>query len=290
MRFALLASGLVAALCVPPALAADAEWQSLGEGIPALEAKAGAVSFRITMERRLGELVPVVTVREGGSVRLTMVGEASGFDFPQGDAAFLEMDPSAPGPEVAFTSFSGGAHCCTSVRVARRDADGTWSEVRMGNWDGGGHEVLRDADGDGVTELVTVDNAFLYVFDCYACSEAPLVVLALRDGEVEDVSAEPRFLPEHRSWLAEIEARQAEFGEGRKSPGFWAGWIAAKVRVGEGADAWATFERDYQPDPEDDVEDCTVAADVCPEANVIRTPFPQALKQFLSDAGYPVGP
>lgn len=289
MRRLVLAGLAVAALTGNAVAAEEPDWLQLGDGVPTAGRSLGPLSMHLAMRRVLGEPAPVLTIRERGETVITMVGEASGFDVPQGLAAFLDMDPTATGPEVAFVSYSGGAHCCTTVRIARRDAPMRWSEISMGSWDGAGPEILQDADADGVFELVTVDNAFLYVFDCYACSEAPLVVLSLSNGTVVDVSAEERFLPLHRRWLAEIEARAAEAGPVDRPPGFWAGWIAAKVRVGESAEAWATFERDYRPDPDDDLVDCTVDADPCPPEATIRTPFPQALRRFLEDAGYAGG-
>ncbi|WP_181699461.1 hypothetical protein [Chthonobacter albigriseus] len=277
-------------IAAPAVRADEPTWLVLDETQPKASQTVGAVTIRLAMEKRRVEGVradvPVLTILEDGAKALTVVGEASGFDFPQGEAAILEMDPDVEGPEVAFTSFTGGAHCCTTVKVAERVGAGRWKAVFMGNWDGGGPGIIRDADGDGVSELVTVDNDFLYAFDCYACSEAPLTIRALQGGRVVDVSAEPRFLDTHRGWLDEIENRLVEAG-GEASPGFWAGWIAAKARVGEGADAWSAFTRAYRPSPEDDVEECTVAStDGCPEGASRTVPFPDALKRFLTERGF----
>ncbi|WP_181705988.1 hypothetical protein [Chthonobacter rhizosphaerae] len=261
----------------------------LGEGTPSGRFQVGAAEVRIAMESRLvdgvRESVPVLAITEGDD-RLDIVGRPSGFGIPQGTAEAVDMDASAPGPEVVFTSYTGGAHCCTAVEVARRDPEDGWKAVSLGQWDGGGPDLVADADGDGFGELMSVDNAFLYAFDCYACSEAPLKIVALRDGRPVDVTGEPRFLPLHREWLADMEARLAEAG-GDRSPGFWAGWIATKIRLGEGAEAWAAFRQDYDPAADEGVEVCAVEAEVCPDAEIRTLPFPDALRDFLHKAGYP---
>ncbi|WP_075216951.1 hypothetical protein [Mongoliimonas terrestris] len=262
---------------------------ALEEGRPVAEARADGIAIRLEMVPRLIDglrvAVPVLTVTGPGTATLTVAGRPSGFDNPQGTAEIVEMDPAAPGPEVVLTSYTGGAHCCTAVEALHLTAAGNWTAVSFGQWDGGGPEMIEDADGDGVAELVSVDNAFLYAFDCYACSEAPLKILALRNGAVADVTAEPRFLPRHRAWLAEMEQRLVDYG-GERGPGFWAGWIAAKTRVGEGAAAWAAFEAAYDPTTDEGVEACAVEAEICPESAVRILPLPQALRAFMVRMGY----
>lgn len=270
---------------------AEPDWLDLSAADGPLRQTVGEVAIELRMETRfidgMSMDVPVVAITDGGREALTLTGAPSGFEFPQGEAAILELDRIRPGPEVAFTSYTGGAHCCTSVKAAVKTETGRWRAVNLGEWDGGGHEILSDADGDGVTELVSVDNAFLYAFDCYACSEAPLQILALDDGKVIDVTGEPRFRPTHLDWLEAMEARQAEYGEEEKGPGFWAGWIAAKARVGQGPEAWETFRREYRPNPDHDVEECTVAnTGECPQGAQRMVPFADALRVFLTARGY----
>lgn len=262
---------------------------ALEDGRPVAEMREGGVAVRLQMVPRMVDgyrvAVPVLTVTGPGTATLSVAGRPSGFDSPQGTAEIVEMDPAAPGPEVVLTSYTGGAHCCTAVEVLHRTGAGGWTSVPFGQWDGGGPDMIEDADGDGIAELVSVDNAFLYAFDCYACSEAPLKILALRNGAVVDVTAEPRFRPRHRAWLTEMEQRLVDYG-GERGPGFWAGWIATKTRVGEGAEAWAAFEAAYAPAADEGVEICTVEVDDCPAGAVRVVPLPEALRAFMVRLGY----
>ena len=292
MRVPSLVLAVLLLAAVPRAVAAtDARTIELDEGRPTAELQADGFTVRLGMEKRDFDgwetEAPVLRIRQGGGTALEVVGEPSGFAFPQGSASLLELDPGNAAPEVVFTSYTGGAHCCTAVTVVRQTADGSFEAIDVGSYDGDGARP-DDVDGDGVYELIMVDNDFLYAFDCYACSAAPLVILAIEDGKIVDVSAEPRFRDRHRAWLKQIEKVQAE-GGGTPSPGWWAGWVAAKSRVGEGAEAWRIFTSDFDTAADEGVSVCTVDAEECPDDAWKTVPFPQALEDFLRRQGYPMG-
>jgi len=281
----LLVSGLLAAPLPAAAWTATAQL-----GAHATAARLDAADFAVTLHmetRRIEDYeapTPVFRIEAGGTVLLEHVGAPSGMDEPQGTATLVEMDPSNGGPEAVFSSFTGGAHCCTALAVADRDAGGRWRVVDLGQWDGDGR--FEDLDGDGEAEFSERDNDFLYAFDCYACSLAPMTVRAVVGGAVRDVSAEPRFREAHRVWLAEMEADAPAPGEAGK--GWWAGWIAAKARVGEGREAWARFEKDYRPGEDDGVDVCAVDTSPCPDDQWVKRPFAHALRVFLTTRGFPI--
>jgi hypothetical protein len=229
--------------------------------------------------------VPLLSVTVDDKRVLEAVGVASGLDIPATEASIAEIDPDNKYPEVYFASFSGGAHCCTTVIVGD-EVDGKWVAVPVGEFDGDGN-YLDDVDGDGKAEIVTVDNRFLYKFDCYACSAAPLTIHTVRDGKVVDVSTEPRFLPAHREWLAQV-AEGVDPAERWKSPGFLAGWVAAKVRVGEGADAFASLVEHWDATSDAGEDVCTTGGEIeeCGRQNVAHLKFPERLKLFLDQTGY----
>lgn len=232
--------------------------------------------------------IPVLTVTVGGRRVIDIAGVASGFDFPETSASIAEIDPGNARPEVYFTSFSGGMHCCSHVVVATQRGD-KWLPVTVGAFDGDG-DFLNDLDRDGRAEIVTIDNRFLYEFDCYACSAAPLRIFTVRDARLVDASGEVQFLPAHRAWLRQMEASVAP--EARwTSPGFLAGWVAAKARIGEGAAAFAELNRrwDFDADPGEEV--CLAGGPVedCPKRKKAVLKFPDRLKLFLDSAGYPLG-
>ncbi len=209
----------------------------------------------------------------------------AGFDSPEAEASIAEIDPGNHYPEVYFAAYTGGAHCCTDVIVAEEQPRG-WVTVNVGEFDGGG-DYLQDIDHDGVAEIVTVDNRFLYTFDCYACSAAPLVIDTVRNGKVIDVSTDPRYLPAHRDWLAELEDT-VEPSQRWTSPGYLAGWVAAKVRVGEGADAWKALKAHWDTAHDAGEETCLTGDDIdsCPKGKLKVMKFPDRLKLFLDRNGY----
>ena len=212
-------------------------------------------------------------------------GPDAGFDVPEAEASIAEIDPGNHYPEVVFAAYTGGAHCCTKIVVAEEQPRG-WMTVDVGEFDGGG-DYLQDIDHDGLAEIVSVDNRFLYTFDCYACSAAPLVIYTVRDGAVVDVSKDPRYLPAHRDWLAQLED-SVEPSERWTSPGFLAGWVAAKVRLGEGADAWAALKARWNTARDQGEETCLTGADLdtCPKGETKVLKFPERLKLFLDRSGY----
>jgi hypothetical protein len=259
------------------------------EGEKSASVTVGNVTAGVRMVRRANidpdADIPLLEVLVGGARVIEVPGVASGLDYPAAEASIAEIDPGNALPEVYFTSFSGGAHCCSTVVVAEQVGD-KWVAVPVGDFDGDGN-YLEDLDGDGLAEIATVDNRFLYQFDCYACSAAPLIIRTMRGGKALDVSAERRFLAAHREWLKEIE--DSVDPEGRwTSPGYLAGWVAAKARVGEGAEAWKELNRhwDLANDPGEEV--CLTGAELddCPRKSRATLKFPERLKLFLDKAGY----
>jgi hypothetical protein len=229
--------------------------------------------------------VPILDVMVDGKSVLVVAGVGSGFDFVAAEASIAEIDPANAYPEVYFSSYSGGAHCCNTVVIAE-EVGNEWVGVTVGEFDGDGN-YLDDINGDGLAEIVTVDNRFLYAFDCYACSAAPLTMTTVRGGKVFDVSADPSYVPAHRDWLVQIEANVDP--EARwSSPGFLAGWVAAKIRVGEGADAWQQLSAHWDYDADQGEEVCLTGGDPddCPRKSRAVLKFPERLKLFLEETGY----
>jgi hypothetical protein len=259
------------------------------EGAKTATISAGDVTATITMER-LADVdpqadVPLLTVAVRGTRVLEAHGVSSGLDVPLAEASIAEIDPANSEPEVFFSSYSGGAHCCTSAVVAT-EVGGKWTAVPIGDFDGDG-DLLHDLDNDGRAEITTVDNRFLYRFDCYACSAAPLAVYAVTDGKVVDVSADQRYAGAQRDWLTQIEGT-IDPSEQWSSPGYLAGWVAQKVRVGEGPEAWKALNAhwDFADDPGEEVCLTGGEPDRCPRRELKVLSFPQRLKLFLDQTGY----
>ena len=148
--------------------------------------------------------IPVVTVFADGKEVASIEGEDVGFADVPVSIQIAEMDPGNAYPEVVVSFYTGGAHCCSDTRVLTANGDGSnWSTINIGEFDGG-PLLATDLDGDGRYEFATRDNAFLYAYACYACSEAPLQVIAIDGGEVTNVTEEPRYRPAHASWLKQM--------------------------------------------------------------------------------------
>ena len=230
------------------------------------------------------EEVPILQVFVDSKPVLKSEGVSAG-ETAYGDAEIVDMDDSNALPEVVFSSYSGGAHCCTQVMVATGTKNGAWIAVDLGEWDGGG-DYLEDADHDGRPEFVAADQIFLYAFDCYACSAAPLKILQIRNGKAVDVTREPQFQAKLREWVKALEGWRQPNGEFQ--PGFYAGWIAAKSMIGEGREAWETMMKAYKPSEVEKVEVCrdTGLYGECSDEQRVQVPFPVALKTFLDKNGY----
>ena len=294
---AALSAALFLALGSAPALAQDGgpdyPTTLFEEGATSASVTVGDVTASIDMVRRPRVDpdfdVPVLTVAVGGRKVLEATGVASGFDFPATEASIADIDPNNARPEVYFASYSGGAHCCAVVIVATQVGN-RWRAVEVGAFDGDGR-YLHDVDGNGQAEIVTVDNRFLYEFDCYACSGAPLQIQTVRRGEVVDASTEIQFLPAHRRWLAGMEADWPRGRDRWTRRGFLAGWVAAKQRVGEGLAAWSELDANWDHAGDAGEEVCLSGEPIeqCPRRQKAVLKFPDRLKLFLEQNGYPLG-
>ena len=251
----------------------------------------GPLTVRVTLTRGgppdgLMYQTPVVSVSAGGKEMLKAAGSESFPDNPIFVVQIAEMDPGNPYAEIVFSTYSGGAHCCSDTHILASSKDGKkWRDIEAGAFDGGPLKA-RDLDGDGRYEIATRDNAFLYTFACYACSTAPLQILRLDDGKMKNVSGDAAYRPHQIDSLR----RMVEWaGEDVDRNGFLAGYVAQKILLGEGAAAWKLMLKHYERKSDWGLESCTVKEDdkgECPKGRKVMLSFPQALEKFLTEAGY----
>jgi hypothetical protein len=230
--------------------------------------------------------VPIVTVFAGGEEVAKLEGEELGLSDPPIAVQIAEIDPANSEPEVVVSFFTGGAHCCSDTKVLTKAKDGSnWKTVELGQFDGG-PLLANDVAGDGRYVFEIRDNAFLYGFACYACSAAPLKVLTIEDGEVEDVSSEPKYRPAHEAYLRDMILNVPE----EDVNGFLAGYVGEKIRLGEGRQAWALMLDHYDRESDWGLELCDQPPDAdgsCP-GTATKATFPEALKRMLNENGYSV--
>lgn len=237
-------------------------------------------SFRPIVDDGLNAARMRIATADGVSTELT--GQALSW-AASADFAVVQLDARKSDRQVLFSSFSGGAHCCTSLTLLEIK-DGAWRATDLGQRDGDAAQLPRDLDGDGVKEFVFVDQSFLYTFDSYAGSWGPPVVVSVADGRVRDVSAQARFKSMYQSELAEM--RDAC---GERANGACAAYVATAARVGQLDQAWAFMLRSY--DQSSDwiyPSACRVrTAAECPaEAELKFASFPESLQWFLGEQGY----
>ncbi len=78
-------------------------------------------------------------------------------------------------PDLVITEWSGGAHCCMTVRIFQIGEEfKLLATIKPEDGDSG---VFEDMDGDSSLEFKTVDFAFAYFPQSFAGSSAPKIVL-----------------------------------------------------------------------------------------------------------------
>jgi hypothetical protein len=189
-------------------------------------------------------------------------------------ARFLEVgvgqiDPGAPGPQILYSDYTGGTHCCAdySLITPRTDGRPGWRLVVVAEQlDGGIVDWPRDRDGDGVPDFMVIDDAFL-LFGPYGDRSRPLRFFQVEGGLVRDVSRNPGFRAEY---LADMRNKEPACREGL--PSACAGFVAAAEMTGDGPRAWAILEASY---------DRKAWASWMPSEN-----FPKLVRETLADQGY----
>ncbi|MFL5957226.1 MAG: FG-GAP repeat domain-containing protein [Solirubrobacterales bacterium] len=98
----------------------------------------------------------------------------------------LDLDGNGE-PEVVYSAYSGGAHCCSIAQVYRLNAAANGYDTSEHDFGDPGF-ALKDLDGDGRPEWMTGDDAFAYRFTAYAFSALPVQVLRFGADGFSDVT------------------------------------------------------------------------------------------------------
>jgi hypothetical protein len=230
------------------------------------------------------ERIVTMEGRENGNLVFTARSEPLFLAEPHAQLTFVQLEGTTP--QVFFSYYLYGAHCCMVSQLATKDASGRWSIVNAGSLDGDTGPDFEDLDGDGQHEILSEDNDFLYRFYAYSGSWMPAKIEKLVNGMIVDVTGRPEYQRYHRQYLAWMES--AAGNDTWKTNGFLAGWVAQKILVGEGADAWARLPKLYDRQENWGTGECTikVSFDQCPENRKRNVAFPVALRRFLEEKGY----
>jgi hypothetical protein len=182
-------------------------------------------------------------------------------------------------------TFSGGAHCCTNMRLLTHNAAG-WKSIDLGDWDGeGAAEAPRDLDKDGVIDFVQSDDRFLYVFASYAGSYSPSQIYNLIDGKFVDVSTSPRYRVIHSVDLERFRLKCIQHENSA-----CAAMVASASRMGMADQYFAIAAANFDASTTEEYPTgCQVARTdgQCPDGSELRPAnFLQSLDWFLFDNGY----
>lgn len=255
-----------------------------------LHLSTGDVAVEIKLEKSIEETFSTVvtgTEKNGPSFNFTIGKNGEFVTFGSG-AAFIKLDAASAVPQLVFTRNAGGAHCCTNTWLAlKSDGSAGWTLMDLGKLDAGGY-WFEDVDGDGGQELLSVDNSFLYAFDSYAGSLAPIKISKLRFGRIDDVTEEPAMNARLKQDLAGMEYAAKVDPSLWKANGFLAGWVASKLRLGQGEEAWQTVVQNINMKSDFGPQECSTgqSIDDCPAEKLQSTPILKALADFLKEGGY----
>jgi hypothetical protein len=146
-------------------------------------------------------------------------------------------------PEVQLTLYTGGAHCCTELRVLR--LQGT-TYVAADHDFGDPSFAVEDLDRDGRPELLTADDRFAYRYASYAASGLPVQVIRYAQGRFSDVTSRYPALVRNdaRRFWRTYRARRAH--PSREPLGALAAWAADQYRLGRRAAARRVLRRELR--------------------------------------------
>lgn len=231
--------------------------------------------------------VPVLRVSysDGRKLEVKMPDDVAASE-PAADVKIVKLDPLSASPELIFTAFTNGAHCCTLTKIVTVGADKALSVVDAGLLDGDEGFQFSDEDADGSAELIAYDILFLFApFASYADTVAPLRVYQLRGKHIIDVTRDPKFKGTISKELASLES--SKYQSVRHSNGYLAGWVATKAELGQFREAWRKMLAAYDRESNSGFE-CmdAVPFEKCPSNRLRSVPFPEALGKHLLKTNY----
>ena len=201
----------------------------------------------------------------------------------------VELDMGNGRPEVLFSEYSGGPHCCALVTIFRENDQGEWKAIDAGAFDGNIFAATEPVPGHGYL-LATVDNRFLYRFSSYIGSSPPRQFLALKGEQVIDVGHQPHLRPLFEEDV-QRQTQRLDNHRGGEVNGLLAGYAASHARAGRIGEAWPVVLQRYDRDSQWGLEYCPSEdyrdhGGDCGQGYRRYPNFPSALAALLREAGY----
>lgn len=270
-------------------------WRPVRREFPTWQADSSSTAFfetsgiEVTVDTVPAEYdmhSPRITGARNGQIVFSSVMPAVSTSSGQSSAMAIHLDPGSSTPEIVFSAFWGGAHCCTVTEIFS-PASNYWVRTEASTLDGGGYG-FDDLDGDGSMEIISADNRFLYAFAPYVSSWAPKVIEHLRGGMLSDQRNDSSFATYYRRELAGMEHHAQHETSLWTTNGFLAAWVATKALVGEFDDAWPKMLASFDRASDWPLEVCSQALEFtdCPDSAKVSATFPVALRSRLEEWGY----
>lgn len=240
--------------------------------------RAGGVTATIVPKHIEEGVVSAVTVAAPGLAPLVIEGDELSVGYP----VYVGIGVLARGqrPSVIVQTYTGGSHCCESIRVAVPDGR-AFRLVDLGEWNGLEIPWPTDLTGDGIADFRFLDDAFLYAFGSYAGSVTPPLVMNIRDGRGIDVSADPAFRALFAADLVQARAGCVDASEDEPN-GACAAYAADAARLGRLDEVWPIVLRSYSRTQTDWPASCALSQPPTP----CYRDYPTALRAFLRQSGY----
>ena len=268
---------------LPDSAAIDFEYRYGDEG--RLQGEHFTIAMSVALDPADAVPRPVLSLLEGGEVVFASTMADSGTNAAFARIRIAWLDRAAPMPQILFSAYTMGAHCCTVSRVLTRGADG-WRAVEAGWLDGDEGYRLEDIDGDGEHEMIARDDRFLNRFAAYARSWTPVRIFKLAGDRLVDASEQQPYARAHRRELLALEHRAQLDPDLWREAGFVAGWMALKSRLGEREKAWQRVLADAAVDTSRQVSTASGNDLSVPKQRSRPSIFPNALKALLQQLGY----
>lgn len=146
------------------------------------------------------------------------------------------LSRSDPAPSVLLGGFTGGAHCCATLRAIIPD-NGRLRVVDLPARDGGTEDTFpQDIDDDGVVDFILQDDRFRYQFASGAGSWSPPVIYNIYRGNLIDVTTQPGYRPLWEEFAREARSACSDRTNEDRN-GACAAYVAAAARLGRYAEA-----------------------------------------------------
>ena len=167
-----------------------------------------------------------------------------GFGAAQPPLIVRDLDGDGE-PEVVYTAYTGGAHCCIVAAFFELASNGS-HYLAVDRLFGDPGFGIKDLNHDGRPEVVTADDAFAYRFTAYAFSGLPILVLRYDHRHFKGITThfKGRLRAESKLFWRGYKTLRAHRDD--SSRGQIAAWAADQYRLGHRKHALAILRREVR--------------------------------------------